>query len=178
MPVLSKVLMMLVLIVAGCSQGDPGVLVSNDTSTNGFRDFSQGTQKSFGIFVCASGGPVTMISADAKSSDGEIEVLGAMLYEAADGFVGAVDGFPPEGLDPATMEDIQGAVASSDCDDPDPATRNQVILGVERTGTAGGVIDGVTVVFEGGSIDVDYTIVLCGDADEFCEGFDDEEESG
>jgi hypothetical protein len=164
--------LLLGLVLSACSQPEGGTLVSGQSEINGFRDFSSGPDKSFGIFVCASGGPVTLESAEATTSEGAIEVLGALHYSADDGFVGAVDDFPPEGLGSDAYQEIEGAVVTSDCEDETPETRDQVILGVLRTGPGGGVIRSVTINYEGGSLEADYTIVLCGDQLEFCQGLD------
>ncbi|MCI0544309.1 MAG: hypothetical protein L0Z49_07655 [Actinobacteria bacterium] len=163
----------LLLLLAACNEPS-GTLVSLDEQViNGFRDFSAGTDKSFGIFVCASDGPVRLVSVGATSIQGSIEVLGGYVYEAEDGFVGAVDGFPPTGLAPETLQEIDGAVVDTDCGEADPVTRTQIIIGVERGGPGGGVVDSVTVRYSGGELVADYTIVLCGDELEFCEGLED-----
>lgn len=142
-------------------------LVSVEPRTLGFNDFSAGTEKSFGIFVCITDEEVALESVQAMSSEGEIEVLGGFLYEAEDGFVGAVDGFPPKGLDESFLSEIPGATVVTHCD---AETRSQVVLGANRTGPGGGLIEGVRVNYDGGSLDVpDYSIILCGDNQEFCE---------
>jgi hypothetical protein len=158
-------------LLSACGSDDGGTLVSGQAEINGFRDFTNGSDKSFGIFLCAQGGPVTLESAEATTQEGSIEVLGALHLSAADGFVGAVDGFPPEGLSADAYEDVEGAQVTTDCDQEDPETRDQLVLGVSRTGVDGGVIHSVTINYRGGSIDADYTIVLCGDLLEYCEGF-------
>ncbi|MEX0864531.1 MAG: hypothetical protein WD269_06610 [Acidimicrobiia bacterium] len=168
--------LLLGLVLSACRQPEGGTLVSGQSEINGFRDFSSGPDKSFGIFVCASGGPVTLESAEATTSEGAIEVLGALHLSAEDGFVGAVDGFPPQGLQPDAYEEIEGAHVTTACDEEDPASRDQVILGVSRTGPGGGVIRSVTINYEGGSLEADYTIVLCGDQLEFCLGFEEDGE--
>ena len=168
--------LLLGLVLSACSQREGGTLVSGQSEINGFRDFSSGRDKSFGIFVCASGGPVTLDSAEATTSEGAIEVLGALHLSAEDGFVGAVDGFPPQGLGSDAYQEVKGAVVSSNCEDETPETRDQVILGVSRTGPGGGVIRSVTINYEGGSLEADYTIVLCGDQLEYCLGLEEDGE--
>jgi hypothetical protein len=166
-------------LLSACGASEAGTLVATQSEINGFRDFSNGADKSFGIFLCADGGPVTLESAEATSSEGSIEVLGALHLAASDGFVGAVDGFPPEGLVPDAYQEIEGAEVTTECEEENPETRDQVILGVSRTGIGGGVIHSVTINYQGGSVEADYTIVLCGDLMEFCEGFEEEDaESG
>jgi hypothetical protein len=162
-------------LLSACGATEAGTLVATQSEINGFRDFSNGTDKSFGIFLCTDGGPVTLESAEATASEGSIEVLGALHLAAMDGFVGAVDGFPPEGLVTGAYQEIEGAEVTTDCEEENPETRDQVILGVSRTGIGGGVIHSVTVNYEGGSVEADYTIVLCGDLMEFCEGFEEED---
>lgn len=149
----------------GVNENPP--LVSFEAGTVGFTDFSRGTDKSFGIFVCITDIDVVLESVEAISSDGDIEVLGGLLYEAEDGFVGAVNGYPPTGLDASFLTDIAGATVTTACD---ADTQSQVIVGTNRTGPGGGKIEGIRIHYEGGSLDVpDYNIILCGDEREFCE---------
>lgn len=149
----------------GVSENPP--LVSLEARTRGFTDFSTGTEKSFGIFVCVTDVDVVLESVEAISSDGEIEVLGGLLYEAEDGFVGAVNGFPPTGLDASFLTDIAGATVTTLCG---ADAQSQVVVGANRTGPGGGKIEGIRIHYEGGSLDVpDYNIILCGDEREFCE---------
>lgn len=172
---------LLSLALAACNGDEAGTeqtqapdekppLVSVEPKTLGFKDFSAGTEKSFGLFVCITDEEVALESVHAMSSEGEIEILGGFLYEAEDGFVGAVDGFPPSGLDESFLTEIPGATVVTLCD---AETRSQVVLGANRTGPGGGVIEGVRVTYDGGSLEVpDYSIILCGDNQEFCEDVD------
>lgn len=175
------IIALLTLLLAACNGDEAGTdvdqesgenppLVAVEPRTRGFTDFSAGTEKSFGIFVCITNEEVALESVEAMSSEGEIEVLGGLLYEAEDGFVGAVNGFPPSGLQESTVIEISGATVVTPCDS---ATRSQVVVGANRTGPGGGVIEGVRVNYDGGSLEVpDYNILLCGDNDEFCEDID------
>lgn len=145
-------------------------LVSSEAGTVGFQDFSEGTEKSFGIFVCATDADVVIDSVEAMSSDGDIELIGAILYEAEDGFVGAIHDFPPRGLNEEFFTDIPGATVATPCDSE---TRTQVVVGASRTGSGGGLIEGIRINYRGGSLDVaDYRIILCGDEGEFCDVID------
>lgn len=150
--------------------GESPPLVAVEPRTRGFTDFSAGTEKSFGLFVCITDGEVALESVEAMSSDGEIEVLGGFLFEAEDGFVGAVNGFPPSGLLESALVEISVATVVTPCD---AETRSQVVVGANRTGPGGGVIEGVRINYDGGSLEVpDYNILLCGDNGEFCEDVD------
>lgn len=145
-------------------------LVSSEAGTVGFQDFSEGTEKSFGIFVCVTAADVVIDSVEAMSSEGNIELIGAILYEAEDGFVGAIHDFPPRGLSEDFFTDIPGATVATPCDSE---TRSQVVLGASRTGSGGGLIEGIRINYRGGSLDVaDYRIILCGDDGEFCDDVD------
>lgn len=145
-------------------------LVSFDVATRGFQDFSQGTEKSFGIFVCVTAENVTIESVEAISQEGDIEVIGAVLYESSDAFVGAIDDFPPRGLSDDFLTDIPGAVVSTACDSE---TRSQIVVGTSRTGPGGGIIEGIRIIHDDGSLDVSrYNIILCGDNGQFCEDVD------
>lgn len=175
------IIALLTLALAACNGDDAGTdeaqesaesppLVAVEPRTRGFNDFSAGTEKSFGIFVCITDEEVALESVEAMSSDGEIEVLGGFLYEAEDGFVGALDGFPPTGLQESAVIEISVATVVTPCDSE---TRSQVVVGAKRTGPGGGVIEGVRLNYDGGSLEVpDYNILLCGDNGEFCEDVD------
>lgn len=153
-----------------------GPLVSPDAGTVGFQDFSEGTEKSFGIFVCTVDEDVVLESVEAMSAEGEIAVIGAILYEADDGFVGAIHDFPPRGLSEEFFTDIPGATVGTVCDS---VTRSQVVVGASRTGAGGGVIEGIRINYEGGSLDVaDYRIILCGDEGEYCDNIDSQADPG
>ena len=173
------------LALAACDSGEGGTtlaegtettadtesaapLVSSEAGVVGFQDFSQGTEKSFGIFVCVTGDDVVLESVEAMSSEGDIEVIGATLYVADDAFVGAINDFPPRGLSESFLNAIPGAVVMTECDTE--GDRSQVIVGTNRTGAGGGIIEGIRINYEGGSLEVgDYNIILCGDEGEYCE---------
>ena len=159
------------ILTAACGGGG-GTLESDDIGIVGFHDFSSGPEKSFGIFVCASGGEVVLESVEPIESEGEIEMLGAVVYESSTGFVGADNGFPPDVLAGTETAEINGAVVTTPCNEAAPETRTQVVVGVTRTGPSGGTIDGVRINHGNGSLDVDgYVIILCGDEMERCEDF-------
>jgi hypothetical protein len=111
------------------------------------------------------------------SSEGEIEFLGARVYTSPENFVGAADGFPAEDIDQSRLEPAQGAVIDSDCDETDGDNRVQIIVGAERKGPGGGSVAGFTLRWEGGSVEVPFTVLLCGDELEFCEALLPGEES-
>ncbi len=165
--------------VTATSQADPETeapLMSSEAGTVGFQDFSEGTEKSFGIFVCVTDADVVIDSVEAMSSEGDIELIGAILYEAEDGFVGAIHDFPPRGLSEDFFTDIPGATVATPCDSE---TRSQVVVGASRTGSGGGLIEGIRINYRGGSLDVaDYRIILCGDDGEFCDDVDSRADPG
>jgi hypothetical protein len=143
-------------------------LVSTESGVVGFQDFSQGAEKSFGIFVCVTDEEVVLESVEAMSSKGDIEVIGATLYVADDAFVGAINDYPPRGLSESFLREIPGAVVVTSCGSEDD--RSQVIVGASRTGNEGGIIKGIRINYEGGSLEVsEYNIILCGDEGEYCE---------
>lgn len=161
----------LILGLLAVSCGGGGTLESDDMGIVGFHDFSSGQDKSFGIFVCVSGGDVELESVEPIGSEGQIEVLGAIVHESSVGFVGADNGFPPAVLVGTDLVDVAGAVVSTPCEEA-PEMRTQVVVGVTRTGSAGGTIEGVRINHQSGSLDVDgYVIILCGDEMERCEDF-------
>lgn len=183
--VLGTAIALMSLVVAACDGEEAGTagpneadttvvtetdapLVSREAGIVGFQDFSQGTEKSFGIFVCVTDEDVVIESVEAMSSDGDIEVIGATLYVAEDAFVGAINDFPPRGLSESFLSEIPGAVVMTDCESE--GDRSQVIVGANRTGAGGGIIEGIRINYEGGSLEVgDYNIILCGDDGEYCE---------
>jgi hypothetical protein len=170
-PTGTAITLVLGLVAAACSSGG-GTLESNEVGIVGFHDFTSGQDKSFGIFVCASGGDIELDSVEAISSDGQIELLGAIVRESSVGFVGADNGFPPAALAGTEFVEITGAVVSTPCEEAAPEMRTQVVVGVSRTGSSGGIIEGVRIKHGNGSLDVDgYVIILCGDAMERCEDF-------
>lgn len=151
-------------------------LVSTETGTVGFNDFSEGTEKSFGIFVCVTDADVVLESVEPISVEGDIEVIGAVLYEADNAFVGAIHDFPPRGLSQDYLTEIPGATVATACDDD---ARSQVVVGANRTGDGGGVIEGIRINYEGGALEVgDYRIILCGDEGEYCENVNSQADPG
>ncbi len=150
--------------------GPEGPLLSSEAGTVGFRDFSEGNVKSFGIFVCVTDAHVVIESVEAISSEGDIEMIGAVLYEADDAFVGAIHDFPPRGLSEDFLTEIPGATVGTVCESE---TRSQVVVGASRTGSEGGMIEGIRINYHGGSLDVaDYRIILCGEEGQFCDAID------
>lgn len=178
-----SMLLGLLLALGGCSGDDTaededtgatakaeieGRLVSADQGTLGFIDFSTTSVKSFGLFVCAEGADVTVESVEAIASSGSIEVIGGLYYAEPDNFVGAVNGFPPVGVDEEDLVDLEGATVRNRCASAEDG-RSQVLVGAERTDGAGGRIDGIRINYAGGTLELpDYDIVLCGDEMEFC----------
>lgn len=102
----------LCLVVSACStdsfSGSLEAVIDPARETTGFGNFSDGSDKSFGIFVCSKGGAVELVSIEPIALDGDIEFLGAMIYKSPDMFVGAADGYPTDGLDPALLESQEG----------------------------------------------------------------------
>lgn len=165
-------LLPLAIVIAACGGGDDGTLeaiVDEGGETNGFADFTAGTEKSFGIFICANGGEVELESVAPAATEGEIEFLGALIYTSPDRFVGAAHGFPTDGLDESRTEPAEGAIVDHECEDPEGEERVQLLVGAQRTGSGGGVIDGLEVETSGGILEIPYTILLCGNQMEFCE---------
>ena len=160
------------IVVAGCGGSEPSDALATAAVPDevvGFLDFTNGEDKSFGIFVCATDGEVTLDSVEAIELEGEIELLGGLVYKASGAYVGAVDGFPPTGLDDDTLTEIAGAGVSTGCDDSDSEQRTQVLVGVNRVGSAGGTISGIRIIHDDGFLEItDYTIILCGDDLEYC----------
>lgn len=167
------IILLLGLMVAACNNRSDATLEFDDVPRIvGFHDFTSGPEKSFGIFVCASEGQVELESVEAIETEGEIEMLGAVVHESSAGFVGADNGFPPSVLEGTEIVDVDGAVVATPCNEAAPDTRTQVVLGVTRTGPAGGTIEGVRINHENGALDVGgYVIILCGDEMERCEDF-------
>lgn len=173
-------LVVIAVLVVACSNNE-GTLVpviDLEGEVSGFGEFSNGTDKSFGLFVCTEGGSVQLESVEPASIEGSIEMLGAMVYTEETGgrFVGAVHGYPPAGLEETQLVSIEGAVIESDCDAEDAENQIQIVVGAERTGPEGGQIDGLIVNTSTGPVDVDYGILLCGDDLEYCESLAPSEE--
>jgi hypothetical protein len=163
-------LMAAILALGACGEGtgELEAIIEEGGETYGFGDFSNGTDKSFGVFICVTGGSVTIESVEPMHTEGDIEFLGAVVYTSEDRFVGATNGFPPDGIDESKIEPAEGATVSADCAGGD-SEKVQLLLGAERTSTSGGVLDGFLVTWETGELEIDATILLCGDELEFCE---------
>lgn len=158
------------LSLSACSSSDPSTLkVITDGPGAGFGQFKTGGDKTFGFFICSTRGPVELESIELVGSEGEVELMGGLVYTTSERFVGATDGFPPEGIDEALTEPMDGAVVDIKCLEPEGAERVQLLLGLNRTGNGGGKIDGFIVHSDTEDVEVDYRILLCGDELEFCE---------
>jgi hypothetical protein len=145
-------------------------LLTEPDQIDGFVDFSNGTDKSFGHFACVNVEEVTLETVEPIAIEGDIEFLGSMIYDASEAFVAAVDGYPPDGLDPSYTRDFEGAVISVSCEEDSPEVKTQILLGANRTGPGGGKIDGIRIDHSEGYLEIlDYQIVLCGDDYEYCE---------
>ena len=169
------------IIAVACGDGAGGTLeavIDPEGETSGFASFTQGTDKGFGIFVCSTGGPVTIESIEPGHVEGEVEFLGSLVYTAEDRFVGAAHGWPPHGLDLSQTEPLEDATVDIECDSPSGDDRVQLLIGAQRTGPGGGVIDGLRVTTDGGKLEIPYTILLCGDEMQYCEVLVPEEGTG
>ena len=169
------------LVAVACggeARGTLEAVIDPEGETSGFASFAEGADKGFGIFICSSGGPVTIESIEPGHVEGEVEFLGSLVYTAGDRFVGATHGWPPNGLDESRTEPLEGANVDSDCDGPSGDERVQLLIGAERTGPGGGVIDGLRVTTESGVLEIPYTILLCGDEMQYCELLVPEEGTG
>ena len=160
------------LTVVACgdnaADGTLQAIVEEGGETVGFGSFSQGTDKSFGIFICSEGrAEIEMV--EPMSTEGNVDFLGALVYTSDEQFVGAAHGYPADGLDDEKLEPAEGAVVDIGCDSPDGAERVQLVVGTERTGAGGGVVDGIRVKTAGGDLEIPFTILLCGDNLEYCE---------
>lgn len=173
-PRLTAILTVSALVLAGCSDADEGAdalaVQTEEGQIDGFVSFENGSDKSFGLFACSNADQVTLESVEAVATEGEVAFLGAMVYQATDGFIGAVDGFPPTGLADDSLSDLEGFVLDLSCELQDPETKTQVVLGVDRTGPTGGKVEGIKVTHSEGELEIsDYQIILCGDDYEYCE---------
>jgi hypothetical protein len=138
--------------------------------TVGFTEFGNGTEKTFGVFICTNGGEVGVKAVSPTKTEGDIAYLGALLYTSPGKFVGAAHGFPPDGVDEARLRPAETASFEKDCSGPRGEDRVQLLIGAERTGSGGGVIDGVVVTTGGDQeLVIPLTILLCGDRMEHCE---------
>lgn len=167
------------LVLAGCSDAGGGAdalsVQTEPGQIDGFVSFENGSDKSFGLFVCSNADQLTLDSVEAVTTEGEVAFLGAMVYEATDGFIGAVDGFPPTGLVDSTLSEMKGFILDLSCELEDPETKTQIVLGVDRTGPTGGMIEGIKVTHSEGELEIpDYKIILCGDAYEYCESLEED----
>lgn len=159
------------LAATACGAEDTGSLeaITNGTGS-GFGDFSAGNDKSFGIFLCTNGGSVELEAIEPMALDGDIEFLGGSIYTSPDEFIGAADGYLPDAVDEERVEPLEGARLDIDCVGPEGDDRVQLLIGVERTGTGGGSLDGVVIRNSGGQpLFIDYEVLLCGDELEYCE---------
>lgn len=167
------------LVLAGCSSEDeeaaPETAAALEVQTeegqiDGFFNFDNGPDKSFGLFTCSNVDAVTLEKVEAIDTEGEIEFLGARVFQASEGFIGAVDGFPPTGLVDDATGDLEDFVVDVPCEDADAETKLQIVLGASRTGDGGGQIKGIKLTHSEGELVIDdYRIVLCGDDYEYCE---------
>lgn len=160
------------ILLAACGGSNPTVeaVIEPEGETTGFADFSNGTEKTFGVFICTNGGEVRVKTVSPMKSEGEIAYLGALVYTSPDMFVGAAHGYPADGLDETRIEPAEGATFESDCADPEGEDRVQLLIGAQRTGDGGGVIDGVILTTsDDEDLEIPLTILLCGNEMEFCE---------
>jgi len=158
--------------LSACS-GDSGggtleAVIDPGGETTGFGNFSTGADKSFGVFMCTRDGAVEIQSVEPAHTEGDIEYLGSAVYTSDEMFVGAAHGYPPDGIDESKLGDIDGAAIDADCTESG-GDKVQLIIGAERTGIGGGVLDGFVVTYDGGELEIPFTILLCGDEMEFCE---------
>jgi hypothetical protein len=178
----SLVLVALVAIVlAACGGSDPTVeaVIDPEGETTGFADFSNGTEKTFGVFICTNGGEVGVKTVSPVKTEGDIAYLGASIYTSPDMFVGAAHGYPADGIDESRIDPAEGASLESDCADPEGDNRVQLLIGAQRIGAGGGVIDGVILTTsDGQELEIPLTILLCGNEMEYCEILVPEEENG
>lgn len=154
--------------LAACGGGELQAIIEDGGETTGFGDFSKGTDKSFGVFICVVGGNVTIESVEPMHVEGDIEFLGTLVYTSEGMFVGAAHGFPPDGIDETKIEPVEGAVVTADCAGGDPE-KVQLVIGAERTSSGGGVLDGFLVTTDTGELEIDQTVLMCGDELEYCE---------
>jgi hypothetical protein len=162
----------LALLIGACAGQGAGTLeavIDPGGETYGHTSFATGRDKGFGVFVCSRNGEVELESIEPMHSEGSIEFLGALVYTSEDKFVGAAHGFPPDGLDVNKTEPLEGAVVDSACAEPSSSERVQILVGAERTSSAGGVLDGFVVTTDNGDLEISLTVLLCGDEMEFCE---------
>lgn len=160
------------LTLAACGGESGGTLeavIDPAGETSGFGDFTTARDKSFGVFICARDGSVEVESVEPAHAEGSIEYLGTTVYTSDEMFVGAAHGYPPDGIDESKLSEVEGAVIDADCSDS-AGGKVQLLIGAERTGVGGGVLDGFVVTWgDGELLEIPFTILLCGDEMEFCE---------
>lgn len=140
----------------------------------GFFDFSATSDGSTGPSVCATRQGVRLESVEILESEGAIELIGAVeisgdIHEGD--FLGAVYGFPP---DDWADSDPLGSSDVPQCDETDPDSVMQVILGVRRTQPTGGELRGVIVTYRSGDrrgkLEIPgFSVVVCGDQGQYCD---------
>lgn len=161
-----------VVALSACGGEDGGgtleAVVDSGGETSGFTDFTTARDKSFGVFICARDGSVEIESVEPVHTEGDIEFLGTNVYTSDEMFVGAAHGYPPDGIDESKLSAVEGAVVEADCSGGSDE-EVQLLFGAERTGVGGGVLDGFVVTYDGGELEIPFTILLCGDEMEFCE---------
>lgn len=158
--------------LAACG-GDPTggtieAIIDSGGESYGFGDFTTGHDKSFGVFICTRDGSAEIDSVEPVLAEGEVEFLGATVYTSDEMFVGAAHGYPPDGIDETRLADIEEATIEADCSDSE-GDKFQLLIGAERTGFGGGVLDGFVVSHAGGELEIPLTVLLCGDEMEYCE---------
>lgn len=160
------------VVLSGCSGNSGGgtleAVIDAEGETTGFGNFSTGTDKSFGVFICTRDGAVELDTVEPVHVEGDIEYLGTTVYTSDERFVGATHGYPPDGIDETKLTDLQGATIDADCTEGG-GDKVQLVIGAERTDIGGGVLDGFVVTYDGGQLEIPFTLLLCGDEMEFCE---------
>ncbi len=105
-------------------------VIATEGDTVGFSDFSNGTEKTFGVFICTNGGVVGIKGVSPAKAEVDITYLGALLCTSSEKHVGAAHGFPPEGVDENRLQAGENttfekncwapkAIASGCCPEPD-----------------------------------------------------------
>ena len=160
------------LALSACGADSGGgtleAVIDSGGETSGFGNFTTGRDKSFGVFICTEDGSVEIESVEPAHAEGDIEYLGTTVYTSDERFVGAAHGYPPDGIDQSKLSDVEGAEVEADCANSG-GEKVQLLIGAERTGIGGGVLDGFVVTYDGGELEIPFTILLCGDEMEFCE---------
>lgn len=165
------------LAIVGCGGGtDSGsgelrAVIREGGETIGHTNFNVGSEKTFGVFICVDGDSATIESVEPIHTEGEVEFVEASVYTSEDMFVGAAHGYPPDGIDETKVESAEGAVVSADCSEAE-GEKVQLLIGARRTGIEGGVLDGFLVTTDTGELEVDLTILMCGEEMEYCEALE------